>query len=218
MVQVTESDYKTAQAGDAKVRQDFLDAIDLEEAGDFVKKVYYDPSPFSPHERGSFTAMSSDTLIFKFFNFSLSLGRSRISVYPKSFDIRYPSFMCTLIKHEGQHARQSMYHPYSYAQISILIEKAKNNNDSSFSKYLESLLEIPALTNELMSSNKFGLSHEEKYNSAQRVCIHLGDLHSYSGRNLKKDFRRIRCDTLGDDFAERLIFEKDPAIFLLGKS
>ena len=61
MAQVTEADYKTAQQGDAKVRQDFLDAIDfgencpLKERAEYQEEIKIAPPSIS--EFGSLTIM-----------------------------------------------------------------------------------------------------------------------------------------------------------------
>lgn len=215
MAQVTKSDYETAQVGDAKVRQDFLESVDLEEASEFVKKVSYDPSS-KPVVNNSFFAMCCHSPGYIFFNFALNIGKSDISVYPESFTFSYPQFINSLIKHEGQHARQAKYHPYFYPKRYSLACIAREQGDIPLYDYLESLVEISALANELIDSDKIKLADNEKYNIAIKMSIGLANLHSYSERDLKKDFRKIMCDTHGDYFAEKLIFEKDPSIFLLG--
>jgi hypothetical protein len=214
---VTKSDYETARAGDAKVRQEFLDAVDLGEAKGFVKSVKYQSSSFSYSREGFFTAMVCESPLSTFFKIPLSLGRSDIVVYPESFIFSYHQFFNSLINHEGQHARQAMYHPYFYTKIYSLKDEAEKQDNVSLYEYLDSLLEVPALANELANPLVQDLTYDEKYNIARRIGMELENLHSYPGRNLRKDFRKIMCDTRGDSFAEKLIFEKDPSIFLLGK-
>jgi len=215
MAQVTKSDYETAQKGDAKVRQDFLGAVDLEEARDFVKDIFYCSSSSDSTNSDSFIAMSCNSPMSHFFKIPFTLGRSNLVVYPESFAFSYPQFINSLIKHEGQHARQAMYHPYFYAKIHYLIEEGRKQDSGLFCKYLGALREVPALANELISSDKFDFIDTERSNISIRLAMGLVNLHSYSERDLKKDFRKIMCDTQGDYFAEKLVFEKYSHIFSL---
>jgi hypothetical protein len=100
MTQVSESDYRIAQESkDPRVRQEFLDAIDLEDAGKFVRRVIYD------------TGKMGDTLAYvNTLESVIPRIKSKIHVLPELFELPHNEMLSVIIDHEGHHAKQGYYH------------------------------------------------------------------------------------------------------------
>ncbi|MBP7708632.1 hypothetical protein KA107_03020, partial [Candidatus Pacearchaeota archaeon] len=112
MAQVTESDYITAQEGNAGVRQEFLDAVDLEDAEEFVSLLGYIHENRTGFCFSNGKILETDMLMtchrpyVRVFGFPLPSSRkSNIIVRDIAFGESLPAFLGALIDHEGHHAR-----------------------------------------------------------------------------------------------------------------
>lgn len=98
-----------------EVRQEFLDSIDLEEAGKYVKRVLYIPNP-DERTRSAQTLMTTKPgTLARLLH--LKSWRSIIKVFPLAFTRiqNYNYFLSVLIDHEGSHARDFFYNPQLYS-------------------------------------------------------------------------------------------------------
>lgn len=201
MVQVTASDYRTAQDGNAKVRQEFLDAIDLEDAREFVSRIKYVPSVLN--KKGiTFMSFSSKELCF------LSSGPVIITpqfveVHPESFGhLTYQGFLSCLIDHEGYHARQDVKRTWEVNEINEILTDLPHHRYQK-SSYFESLLELPAYANQIMRAERRGLTDDEKLDLGIDYAFHelvlkKAKIRKNKKRDFKKDLSKILCDTDGD--------------------
>lgn len=198
MAQVTESDYKQAQQGDAKVRQEFLDAIDLEDAREFVKNISYSTLRGQSrgvggqsYERRMCCSPSYSTLAI-FFGRRKIKDKSLIEVCPASFEnFSYAFFLSALIDHEGQHARQ---HVQNFTGCTKIINLKKEKLD-----YSTFLVELPALYNQKAHEVIRNLSPDER-ETLDRIISHftIGLVFSNPLKNPKRDLQAILCNSEGD--------------------
>ena len=171
MVQLTESDYKTAQQGNAKIRQEFLDAIDLEDAAEFVtEKVYQLNSEITrgyPFEGGlisngkeEIALMTHEGLYSLAYSGRLFVN-SIVSIYPEAFDnLTCREFLSCLIDHEGQHSRQFRKRTSAYEMFK---EERRTSVEGTWEDdYFRSLLELPAYANQLARAEKRRLSTQTR--------------------------------------------------------
>lgn len=170
MAQVTESDYKQAQQGDAKVRQEFLDAIDLEDAGEFIREFEYVPnfSVMLNTNNQPNTLMQclfpriyspNKDLMEKFKQ--LGFFKSKIIIFSEAFNQSCGLFLSSLY-HEKFHAEQLYLLP---EMVFKLQEKADFVGEGNIEKSREilSLLEMPAYLDQQTSANRFNLRAGEKF-------------------------------------------------------
>lgn len=201
MAQVTQSDYRTAQNGDAGVRQEFVDAIDLGEGKEFLTEVRYVPEDDIAY--GVFGAIQYSYMSFEKANF-IDLFKSNkvghFNVHPYAFEMGFIDFMNALMVHEMTHARQiesrRIFHalePLAYA--CGLFRK--------YSNYIYDLEEIPAYTNQLDFNNEFrltALARKDAKEGVKNVMRSAKTKAKILGRDWKKDLSGILCPSPNDDF------------------
>lgn len=214
MTQVSESDYRTAQEGNAKVRQEFLDAVDLEEAGEFIFTTLYRHSNIPSESYIRDKRCESNILMvtilpaIKLFGIKFPFSReSGIGVFKDAFNLSFPSFLGTLIDHEGQHARVNYRRPLSHTTLDLRIKRAKSPEER---EYFGALNELPAYANELANAKRRGLSHEEIIIADKLVNLYFGKLVDYSSSFKKprtpwKDVEEVLCDSPGDNLLRRIL-------------
>ena len=203
MVQITASDYRTAQDGNAKVRQEFLNAVDLEDAREFVSEIKYTPSAFD--ERGiTFMAFNSKELCF-LRSGPVIITPTFVEVHPESFGhLTHQGFLSCLIDHEGYHARQDVKKPEGIMEIDEILRSLPHHRYQK-SSYFESLLELPAYANQIMRAERRGLTEDEKLDLGFDYAFHelvlkKARIRKNKKRDFKKDLSKILCDTDGDLF------------------
>lgn len=150
--QVTESDYRTAQQGNARVRQEFLDAVEFGEDRRLFDRVIYNSS----QEFGRYLHSCENTptrLAFApIINFKNSTVKTRpIKVYPEIFKMPFGYFMNSTLRHEIHHARQLDQNPESFIDLAFGICLMA-------SEYCAALIEIPAHLNQTIPGKEFPLS------------------------------------------------------------
>jgi hypothetical protein len=215
MTQLTEDDYKNAQKSqNADVRQDFLDALDLEGIERFVDDVIY----LQSSEDEPLMSCSHDYFDFPE-KFGLAIPKSRKStlwVYPTSFYLSLPLFLSALIDHEGQHARQNYTKPIFNART-YAAELAIRNPKKLL--YYELLDEIPAYANEVALSDLRKIDPR----CPTSVVIHsiekVGRLRKRftPTRDAEEDLRAHLCDSPGDDLVRKLLETQKIQMAIRGK-
>jgi hypothetical protein len=202
MAQVTESDYRAAQQGDARVRQEFLDAVDLEDAREFVSEINYTSSAFN--EKGiTFMSFNSKELCF-LRSGPVIITPPFIEIHPESFDyLTCQGFLSCLIDHEGYHARQDVKKPEGIREIDEILRGLPHHRYQK-SSYFESLLELPAYANQIMRAEKRELTWDEKLDLSIDYAFHElvlknARIRKNKKRDFKKDLSKILCDTDGDN-------------------
>lgn len=207
MVQVTESDYRTAQDGNAKVRQEFLDAIDLEDLRIFSPEVFYDftkrnntRKKFRDGEPGLMACLST-------YSPASMISFGKLVVYPEAFHFfSYGEFLSGFLDHEGQHLRQLKENPSGWNWN--VDNKSKTLKSPNRNIYFTELFEIPAIANQLARRTKRNLTIEEKNNLIEQFALSELSL-TYSKkyfilpRNLKEDLRKILCNSDGDNLVRQ---------------
>lgn len=213
MTQVTISDYLEAQRNPTK-RQEFLNAIDLEEAKDFVFTVRYAnfnqaSSIYSLEKKiECATVMATCNPKINFFGFPLSAHKqSGVIVFKHAFEYSLPVFLSSLIDHEGQHARQQYKKSFTNSRIIQIMRKTDSDKER---EYLKSIKEVPACANELANAKKRGLSEEEFLNADKYFSIYYNNLADYHSLFKKprcpwRDLKKILCDSPGDDLVRKLL-------------
>ena len=189
MAQLTESDYRIAQDGNAKVRQEFLEAVDLEDAKEYVRKVIYIPqnipqtkfwmgvNPYSPR--------------------TIIVGKSAF----KDFSFSY--FEAVLKKHEGVHVRQFQEKKDIMKRINF--RRIFSFFDNSFS--WESIVEIPTYYNLLPSSQNFS-PVEYASTLGQISSLKYFFNRSYKFDERKKLLEQILLGTPGDELVKEQFLSK----------
>ena len=94
-----------------RLRQEFLDSIDMGETRKYVRRVLYIPNPNKMIQFTQDLMLTKPSTLTKLLH--LRGRRSTIKVFPLSFrEIRdYNYFLSVLIDHEGFHARDFFYNP-----------------------------------------------------------------------------------------------------------
>ena len=226
MAKVTEFDYTSAQqSSDPEVRQDFLNAVDLEDAREFVKKVRYIIPPKKvkkPDEpesdwiyREIMSLGASMTCEPDSFHFLLSKGifvpRSRksfMNIYPHAFLMDYSSFLSGVIYHEGQHARQNFRKwGHTFINNNRILRNKKNKQKI---KYFKLIHEIPACANQIAKCVYRGISESYAESISEYIQRALAELTCLKNsfpkpRNPVKDLQEILCDSEGDDFIREML-------------
>jgi hypothetical protein len=205
MTQPTESDYKTAQAGDAKVRQEFIDAIDFEDKKEFVRRVTYDERgnffKRNPSHYGSVIASllkidassESPVLFDRFFT-----KKSNIYVFPKLFEYEFNLFHSIFVDHEG-------YHSVANAQRGGMVLRSSwfsFNCPQRTYMYFYNINEALARMSQIENSKKRSLSLDDLQMLQKGVnrCISTAKSSS-DGRDILKDLERCFCDLPFDKLA-----------------
>jgi hypothetical protein len=218
MVQVSESDYKTAQQGNERVRQEFIDAIDLGDAGEFVRKVLYHKKieyrkstineiRMCP-QRVMCCVPNKSVLFDRLFDKTRIVGKSIIEVHPYSFEgLGYQYFLSALIDHEGYHARQMVQNCSGYE---IIDNRIRNSDNFPELKYLISLLEVPAYNSQLFRRGLRKLSEKEVEDTQDIYESYFRNLFYLPSRlpvpsNAKEDLKRILCDSEADQIVREKI-------------
>ncbi len=202
MTQVTEADYHAAKKSkNPKVRQEFLDAIDLEDAGEFVRRINYEI------DDDANTSMDCGFNYDVMYNYSRILSpikplrKSIIRVFPIAFkNYSYEFFLSVLIDHEGHHARQDFQRPIYSAKLTN--QRSSTHTKPELRDYLETLQEIPAEWNQLEKATKRNLSQKERSNTVSKINSYRGLVSSYAavfGRDWKLDLSKILCNSPYDD-------------------
>ncbi len=204
------SDYKGAQNGNSKVRQEFLDAIVLGEAGEFIKELEYSRTPIlkeSVYFKGIIKVVSEGSMTFQ-------EEKSKVIVFSNAFEKNsFHYFLSSLIDHEGQHARQYgqgiMDSQYNFVAEQHSIRTPRD----LLIDYSQSLLELSAYANQLVSERYKDFLNSER----EKVKGNL-NYHSFLARllarrihplnSLKKDLGNILCDSPGDDWVRENILSK----------
>jgi hypothetical protein len=220
MTQVTESDYRTAQQGDAKVRQEFIDAIDLEENIDFVENVRYESCRESLEANScgllenlkiekTFLHIPSSYFFHIYFlnRFKSDGKKSEIRIYPSAFDFSYENFMSSLIDHEAFHARQCMTNSFGYSWATN--ERLRNKKSYVDRIYYYMLIEAPAVANQLANKNR-ELKSEDRAEVLDTLSLFLTKLNLLQNalqrpRNFKDDLKVISCNSAGDAYLNRVL-------------
>jgi hypothetical protein len=192
MAQVTESDYRTAQKGNADVRQEFLDTIDLEDARKFIKRVDY-------RREGS---------IMKVRLCVAEKGRRIVYVGQEAFDITsLEEFSSALIDHEGYHARQFLERKPLIKQIQ---EKALANtrlgNCHADLEIFRIIYELPAYANQLEKSDCSDWKMTNPIKNYELMKEYF--LTEYKLQERKKLLEQILLGTPGDELIRRDILSK----------
>ena len=194
MTQVTESDYRTAQQSNARVRQEFLDAVNFEGHNTNPKVIYVYPNHpivvdfYKKHN----LPMEGKVM-------SIPYGPEeavRIHVFRKAFDLPFNDFLNVLIHHEGHHVRQVL------AGFSRKIASWGIPMDLMGDDYQASLLELPALQNQINPASRRALTNEE----LSRIELRIGDAEDslecsgpYFHRNWKADLASVLLPSPIDD-------------------
>jgi hypothetical protein len=202
MTQVTKSDYEEAQRNPA-IRQDFLNAIDLEEAGEFVGKIQY--LPFINQDN---ICMATYVSRLTFFGFDIKLSNEiTLFVLKNAFNKSYEYFLSKLIDHEGQHARQYFKKGSAMLKLKRRIRKAKDNSEAV---YLTTPSELPASANQFVNASKRGIPQKEQTLLEIGLCVQTSRLYqdAYYFDNPRDPLRNIRsvlCDSAGDNLVRKLL-------------
>lgn len=215
MTQVTESDYKEAQNGDAKVRQEFCDAVDLEDASGNITKVLYEIPKEKPekNEYGEFDLMSHHGE----YTWESPTGKSvpgcmyidtTIHVFPKAFEIlSFEEFLSAKIDHEGvQQGGQFRKNSRKYNSIMRkYFAKEKHIGD-----YYQAIIELPAYANQLIRSERRGLSDKFKESLTEKIKRYVATLKQQDFSLFNEDLLRISCGTEGDKYIKEMLGLKMP--------
>lgn len=214
MAQVTESDYRTAQKGNAKVRQEFLEAVDLEDAAEFVSQVKYDPKfkQRKPDRDGLFTYMchrgrytwaspSGEYIRGTVFQNSIVLVCSRAFS-----DFSWKEFLSGFIDHERQHSRQYKLKTNGYNNIQKMKGKLENNTDAH--NYYMALIEVSAYANQLARAKRRSLSPEYKKALSFELNRHLKLIKKANKifsdeKGFRQDLSKILCNSDGDNLVRQ---------------
>ncbi len=192
MAQVTESDYRTAQNGNEDVRQEFLDAIDLEDARRFIRRVDY----------------RRERYIMKVRLCVAEKGRRIVYVGQEAFDISsLEEFSSSLIDHEGYHARQFLERKPVIKQIQK--KAVSNTRFGSYHADLEIfriISELPAYANQLEKSDCSGWKGTNPINNYELMKEYF--LTEYKLQERKKLLEQILLGTPGDELIRRDILSK----------
>jgi hypothetical protein len=195
MAQPTESDYKTAQAGDAKVRQEFIDALDFGKDRKLIDRVkYVDRVDASKDYTGERTEKECLMSFMPFIQLNNSKGfcasSKNIYFYQGIFTEDFLFFMNSTYAHELHHARQLAEKINTFCLYNL------------FGGYFQTLAELPAWLNQTASQERFPLNHEDLDATTCTIeCIekHMQSKATELGRDWKKDLSRILCVSPNDD-------------------
>jgi hypothetical protein len=204
MTQVSESDYRIAQRGDEKVRQEFMNEVDLEESKEFFKRVIYQSEQVETralaHLASFYIHETDNSLIFKLKN-----EKSDLIAYPNAFEMSYPLFLSVCIDHEGQHGRQCILNPrgYEWTQNKIIQMVAYEKDP----KYFMELIEASALANQMLNAERRKLPEIETGIQNAKFLECLLTLQDCSKnftmpRNLLADLKIVSCNSHADEFTE----------------
>lgn len=226
MAPITESDYKTAQeSNNPRIRQEFLNTINLEDTTEFVKEIKYNPQDkmVRAHflaSRGDFELpmFASHRTSEKFVDniyafFKMRRKRSTLYVYPELFKQSYGFFLSSLIDHEGQHAKQS------HIRFRDCMKNWKLIDNSSYEQepYFVSLTELPAVANQIAKAEKRKLEPGELEQIRIRYRGHLHNFLQLSGDRTSKryeDLTTMLCDSEGDQLIREKVLPKIEDLFV----
>jgi hypothetical protein len=227
MTQITEYDYRTAQEGDARVRQDFLDSVNLEDAREFVREVKYDftgehfkkyPNYSENHKRKTLASTVDAGFLPRVF----LRKKSDIVVFPRLFKVPFKFFLSILIDHEGYHAAQTTQRrKYEFrvamGKSSFFEIPASPNVD-----YLRHLKEATAFMSQLQNSAKRQLPELTREILYERVVNEilrarnvkkLAPFAFQEERNLEQDLALLFCnpprDLLSRQYFHQIINQLD---------
>jgi hypothetical protein len=180
MAQVTESDYETARKGNAKVRQEFLEAVDLEDARDFVGRVIYKKIS----KRDSWATTFPPTFFRK---------KSRVEVYGGIFNNIFEGFMSIFLDHEGYHAIQEVERRKTILEA-IGRDETIYHDPFRVREYIGNLKESLAFASQIQNAEKRGLDTEIKSYLTEKIVESLLDAEqSLPHRNIVQDLRYFYC-------------------------
>jgi hypothetical protein len=203
MAQISKADYRAAKKSkNPKVRQEFLDAINLEDTEEFISRIKYMGNQ-EIEEDDLNTCMDCRFNLRLMENFPKILSQIKplrkaiIRVFPAAFKYySYEFFLSVLIDHEGHHARQDFQKPVHSARLTM--QKISPNTKTELRDYLETLPEIPAEWNQLEKATKRNLSQKERDSVTVRINNYKGLVSSYApvfGRDWKADLSKILCNS-----------------------
>jgi hypothetical protein len=153
MTQITESDYKTAQLGDAKVRQDFLNAIDFGSERTLFEEIKYIPrSDLDIASFLGFDPEGDDEMRMEYRGMQTKPGVVIYGVFAKTGFIK---FMNILLEHEMHHVRQCSFRPWGFLELYELRQNPR------FREYANAIVEIPACLNQIKANARFKIGESE---------------------------------------------------------
>jgi hypothetical protein len=176
---ITQEQFENA-VRDTKYRQQFLQELDLGEAGKYVKKVIYEKRQ-DLYRDGQIRIMCTSPPIRTLFN--IPGGRSKVLVFPLAFSdyhTRADDFLNSLADHEILgHARLAFEGRTNYFPFSLVAE------------------EISVLRNQIELMKKRNCSEEHKLKVADRLARYL------------REYRwQVSVFNLGRDKEKNFAFEK----------
>jgi hypothetical protein len=200
MTQVSESDYKTAQQGNAKVRRDFVKAINLGRDERLVSKREY-----LPITKNSFSYFSTQGNSPALMNLSVvldridyRLGETTLQVFPDAFHHDYDYFMNSILHHELHHAR-----PYQNPKYRFFVGNILCFGNKPLNNYSDRLAEIPAFMNQVSARRNFPLCQEDQQSITENILPSILDIIKSQakklGRDWKEDLTRVLCPSPYDD-------------------
>lgn len=209
MTQLAESDYRTAQAGDAKVRQEFLDAIDFGDKGEFVRKVIYDPDcslyysrtfhyrSFEDFKKNVGASLTSPKLFRRFIT-----KKSDVVVFPSIWKYSFGMLKSIICDHEEYHAVFDAKNGGSIAMKSLF----GLENPSVTYTYFSNLNEVLARFAQLESANSRNLTIDERQLLVSGIDKKLSMAEDLAGkRDIQKDLDSLYLPSPRDTMArERL--------------
>lgn len=199
MTQVSESDYRTAQQGGARVRQDFVDAVNFGNESGLQKIIRVCPSKnrvvsdVRYQQIQTNLMMNMSTYIFPQQDFAL--GGQILEIFPWAFTDCFTNFMSSMLHHELHHARQYQKKENRIFRAKIALGELVNH------KYYEQLLaEIPAFLNQLTVTGEFSVSQFPAYQILFPAMDNLLQNEAKKlGRDWKQDLSRFLCPSPHDD-------------------
>jgi hypothetical protein len=200
MTQVSQSDYRTAQKGNAKVRQEFIDAIDLGEDKKLIKSIKYVSTNFEEEipllGESVLTVMALQPTLDIIILTGGKVGA--LEIYPTAYEYVYTDFMNSLCHHELTHARKIVNHRIESTAGAIFTGLFRK----SMEDYFEVLEEIPAYMSQLSSTAFFQPTTELRVETAKLIG-ELEDFVTIKSQKFDRDYRRdlskILCPSPYDD-------------------
>lgn len=170
-------DYEAAQKH-PNIRQDFLNAVDLEDAQEHIKRVEYENEP---HTTG--IEHKGPTPLMTYYP---HIKKGRVVVFPAAFNESYEDFLSNLIDHEGHHARQRVEAQTFWRHV-VLYRRP----------FQKALFELPAIYNQLERHAERGISFR-KYVALLSHQVQYAEILKQRP-NFKKNLQTILCRSPYDD-------------------
>ena len=211
MTNLTEADYKVAQAGDAKIRQEFLDELDLEDAREYIRRIEYD---YKGKQISDSFAKRNEVTVNDIYAMSIHPAtpvswftkKSVVAVYPRLFNRSLSRFKSTVIDHEGYHCAQHIERGEDIVQEFIkdpfIFTDAKMVSD-----YMRSLRECLAYSSQLQKHVERGLTEDEEMEIRENIfdqVLFVVDL--FHGRDIIRDLEFMLCKAPRDITSREVLF------------